>query len=649
MLRIKIISILTILLLLTTIIPIGSYATQDDIGLDNTEFIVGDIIVEYEENFNKNEKEKYENELGLTPDKKLKNKDVYLYKFNKNKDIVDIIEKLNKKKGVLFAEPNYLYQPIEITQNYFSELWGLDNDNNIDIDAPEAWQITKGENTVVVAVIDTGVQILHEDLDGQFVTGYDFYNDDPSVYDDLNDDHGTHVSGTIAALDNNLGVVGVAPNIKIMPIKFLGPNGGSTFDAILAIEYAEDHGADIINASWGSYRRSKALESAIKNFSGPFVAAAGNEGLNTDYKRTAHYPSSYNSSNIVSVAAVDRDGTKASFSNYGATSVDVGAPGVDILSTYPTESGYYFAYGDGTSMAAPHVAGTLALMMSYDDSLTTQEYINILYDSIKPLSSLAGITSTGGMINANDALLAMEPSDPVDVAPFVDTTIPDDREGNVDIATSIEINFNEVVFAPSVIDDIVITGLTNTEYSIPTTIGYTPSLIDGTLKLTLTLDTELDYLRTYEVNIPAGIVLDATDNSSIAYDFTFTTEDLPPPVVETDQVVFEITPDNRSRNVPREPLESFIEVTFTETITLMYPEKIKLIDKNNYEVPLTIKLFDIDMELSLDGTGKYMTLTPDSLELNMRYTVQFGEGAFKTDLNVLSEYYSSVFTTVKKE
>ena len=649
MLRIKIISILTILLLLTTIIPIGSYATQDDIGLDNTEFIVGDIIVEYEENFNKNEKEKYETELGLTPDKKLKNKDVYLYKFNKNKDIVDIIEKLNKKKGVLFAEPNYLYQPIEITQNYFSELWGLDNDNNIDIDAPEAWQITKGENTVVVAVIDTGVQILHEDLDGQFVTGYDFYNDDPSVYDDLNDDHGTHVSGTIAALDNNLGVVGVAPNIKIMPIKFLGPNGGSTFDAILAIEYAEDHGADIINASWGSYRRSKALESAIKNFSGPFVAAAGNEGLNTDYKRTAHYPSSYNSSNIVSVAAVDRDGTKASFSNYGATSVDVGAPGVDILSTYPTESGYYFAYGDGTSMAAPHVAGTLALMMSYDDSLTTQEYINILYDSVKPLSSLAGITSTGGMINANDALLAMEPSDPVDVAPFVDTTIPDDGEGNVDIATSIEINFNEVVFAPSVIDDIVITGLTNTEYSIPTTIGYTPSLIDGTLKLTLTLDTELDYLRTYEVNIPAGIVLDATDNSSIAYDFTFTTEDLPPPVVETDQVVFEITPDNRSRNVPREPLESFIEVTFTETITLMYPEKIKLIDKNNYEVPLTIKLFDIDMELSLDGTGKYMTLTPDSLELNMRYTVQFGEGAFEKDFNVLSEYYSSVFTTVKKE
>lgn len=634
MLKRKLASLLTILLLLTTMIPIRSYATQDDKGLIKTDYIVGDVIVEYEEKFDKKEKEKYENELGLKPSKKLKDKNVYLYKINKNKDVIDIIEKLNKKKGVLYAEPNYLYQPIEITENYFSELWGINNSNNIDLDVPEAWQITKGNNTVVVAIIDTGVQILHEDLLGQFVTGYDFYNDDSSVYDGALDDHGTHIAGTIAALDNNLGVVGVAPNIQIMPLKFLGPNGGSTFDAILAIEYAEVNGADIINASWGSYRKSKALESAIKNFSGPFVAASGNGGLNTD--RRPHYPSSYKSANIVSVAAIDREGNKASFSNYGATSVDVAAPGVSILSTYPTDSGYYFAYMSGTSMATPHVVGTLALMMSYDNTLTTQAYIDILYATVKPLSSVAGITSTGGMVNANDALLAMSPVVPIDIAPFVETTIPEDGKTNVERTTSIEINFSEAVYASAEINVIEITGLTNTENPIASLISYTPFLTDGTLKLTLTPDTVLDYSRTYVVHIPSDAVRDVSDKPSDVYNFTFTTEALPPVVVETIQVVAEILPPNKTRDVVTSPV---IQVIFTENVALMDSGKVKLIDKNNYEVPITITF----------NTSQSMIVEADNLlDKNMRYTVHFAEGAFKTDANLLSKLFTSMFTTVRK-
>lgn len=643
MLRRRIISLLTIALLLTTIIPIGSYATQDNIDYENTEYIIGDVIVEYEENFDKKEKEKYEKELGLRPNKKLKKKDVYLYNFNKNKDIIDIVEKLNKKKGVLYAEPNYLYQPIEMTENHFSELWGLNNINNIDIDAPEAWDYTKGKDTIVVAVIDTGVQILHDDLKDQFVTGYDFYNNDVTVYDGLDDDHGTHVSGTIAARDNHLGVVGVAPYIKIMPLKFLGPYGGSTFDAILAIEYAEEYGADIINASWGGGRKSKALERAIKNFSGPFVAAAGNDGLNTDFR--PHYPSSYKSPNIVSVAAIDKYGDRPNFSNYGVTSVDVGAPGVDILSTYPADSKDQFASFNGTSMATPHVAGTLALMMSYNSTLTTQEYIDILYDSVKPLPALSGMTSTGGMINAYKALNAMTPEVIVDQAPYVTTTSPSDLSENVDRTTSIQINFNEEVFDSTAINDIVITGLTNSEYPIPTPIAYTPSPVDGTYRLTLTLDTVLDYSRTYNVEVPSDVVIDATDNPSDAYTFTFTTQAIPSPVVETTQVVESVIPINKSRNVPT---SSTIDVTFTEIVTLIDSDKVKLIDKNNFEIPVTLTFYDENMILSLENTGIYMFLTPEPLDKNMRYTIRFNEGAFETDTHTLSTFFTSVFTTVRK-
>jgi len=637
MFRSKLISILMIILLITALIPIGTYATLDDSTTDTVEYMDGAVIVQYEENFK--DKDKYEKEFGMIPEKNLGKNSLKLYKFNKNKDVMDIVEKLNKKKGVRFAEPNYLYQPVEITENYFSSLWGLYNSNDIDIDAPEAWDITKGSNQITVAVIDSGVQTTHEDLLGQFDFEKDFCYNPLDTYED----HGTHVSGTIAALDNNLGVVGVSPNIRLIALKFLGENGGYTDDAIDAINEAKSYGADIINASWGGGGYSLALKEAIENFGGPFVAAAGNDKTNTD--RRPHYPSSYNSANIISVAAVDRYGAKPRFSNYGSVSVDVGAPGVGILSTFPTDSEDQFASFNGTSMAAPHVAGTLALMMSYDNSLTTQEYIDILYATVDPLDSLSGKTSTGGMINAHKALLAMEYVEPVDYAPYVSSTLPNDTSIDVDIATSIEINFSELVYSPTTIDGIEITGLVNAEYPVPTVVGYTPSPVDGTLKLTLTLNTALDYSRIYEVTIPYDTVRDASDKPSEAYSFTFTTEDLPPPVVETTQVVNNIVPSNRSRNVAT---GTTIDVTFTETVTLLDSSKVKLFDKNNNEIGIEIAFYDVIDGPVNETSGNYMILTPVALTTNMRYTTRFSEGAFETDFNVLSEFYTSVFTTVKK-
>jgi subtilisin family serine protease len=228
---------------------------------------------------------------------------------------------------------------------------------NVDINALEASAITNGDSNLVVAVIDDGVNFSHPELAGRAwtnpgevpnnnldddangyvddVNGWDFFHGDKTVHDPTEDRHGTHVSGTIAASIDGQGVVGVAPNVKIMALKFLGPEGGYTSDAILAIQYAKAEGAKISNNSWGGPYGpyDQALYDAINNSGSLFVAAAGNDGSNNDAYPV--YPASYDLPNILSVAAVDNQGKLASFSNYGATSVDISAPGVGILSSVP--------------------------------------------------------------------------------------------------------------------------------------------------------------------------------------------------------------------------------------------------------------------------------------------------------------------------
>lgn len=246
-------------------------------------------------------------------------------------------------------------------------------------------------------------------------SGYwDFYNNDSTVHDAVdNDAHGTHVAGTIAASVNGQGIVGVAPNVKIMALKFLGPNGGSTSDAIDAIGYATKKGVRISNNSWGGPGYSQALKDAIERSGQLFVAAAGNSSKNQDTSADPDYPAGYNSANVLSVAAVDNRGALASFSNYGATTVDISAPGVNILSSVP--GGYSFY--SGTSMAAPHVTGVAALAKSVNSALTPADMKNIMMSTGAVAPSTSGKTVTGAIVRARAALSKADTTAPTVKAP----------------------------------------------------------------------------------------------------------------------------------------------------------------------------------------------------------------------------------------
>ena len=284
-----------------------------------------------------------------------------------------LISEIQKDPNIESASPNYRRKMSAIPDDpKFGDLWGLNNTNDTDIDAPEAWNTETGSSDVVVAVFDTGVDYTHEDLSANMwvnsaeitgngidddhngyiddVYGYDFAgnldgDDDPDPMDIMG--HGTHVSGTIGARGNNgKGITGVNWDVKIMALKVFRPDMGAyTSDILEAIDYVlemkNNHSVNIvaINASYGGGGGSQgdSMDIAIQSLGDAgiiFAAAAGNDGEDNDAK--PHYPSSYSASNIISVAATDQSDTLASFSNYGVTSVDIAAPGVSILSTLPS-------------------------------------------------------------------------------------------------------------------------------------------------------------------------------------------------------------------------------------------------------------------------------------------------------------------------
>jgi subtilisin family serine protease/PKD repeat protein len=321
----------------------------------------------------------------------------------------------------------------------YPELWGLNNIGqtggrvDADLDAPEAWDVQTGSQNVVVAVIDTGVDYTHPDLAANIWTnpgeipgngidddgngyvddvhGYDFCNADNDPRDDHG--HGTHVAGTIAAVGNNgVGVTGVSWSARIMAVKFLCAGGsGTTSAAISAVLYAADMDAKVMNNSWGGGGFNTALLDAITTADQAgalFVAAAGNNGADNDL--TPHYPSSYEAPNVLAVAATDLNDARAFFSNYGATSVHLGAPGASILSSVPPAgdpccsdpSGYKLL--NGTSMATPHVSGAAALAFAQFPGITHHQAKLRLMSGADPVPALAGITVTGGRLNARNAL-----------------------------------------------------------------------------------------------------------------------------------------------------------------------------------------------------------------------------------------------------
>ncbi len=312
-----------------------------------------------------------------------------------------------------------------------SSLWGLHNTGqsilgvtgtaDADIDAPAAWAMNTGSSSTIIAVIDTGVDYSHPDLANNMWTnsgenpsdgidndnngyiddyrGWNFYSDTNNPMDDHS--HGTHCAGTIAAVGNNgIGVVGVCWTAKIMPLKFLGASGsGYTSDAVSAILYANRMGAHVLSNSWGGGGYSSSLKTAIDNSPAVVVCAAGNEASNTDLYPS--YPGAYTSNTIISVAATNNQDNLASFSNYGAVSVDVGAPGVSTYSTTPSNT---YGYKSGTSMATPHVSGLAGLIKSTNPALTNLQIKTVILGTTDAKSSLTGKCVTGGRINAQRAV-----------------------------------------------------------------------------------------------------------------------------------------------------------------------------------------------------------------------------------------------------
>jgi len=351
--------------------------------------------------------------------------------------IVDALAWYQASPSVLYAQPDYRVQ-VNVVANDWGYtggyLWGLHNTGqnsgtvDADIDAPEAWDITTGSRSVIVAVIDSGVDYNHPDLASNIWTntreiagdgrdndgngyaddlhGFDFANGDGDPMDD--NGHGTHVAGTIAAAGNNgVGMTGVSWGAQIMALKFLDAAGsGYLSNAVSALNYAVMMGAQISNNSWGGGPYEQVLHDAIQSAGAKghlFVAAAGNENSNNN--AVASYPGNFNLDNVISVAATDRNDRMASFSNWGATTVDLAAPGVMIASTTP---GNTYSYMDGTSMATPHVSGVAALLWSSDPSLSTAEVKQRLLGGVDPIGHLSGNstkpTLTNGRLNAFNSL-----------------------------------------------------------------------------------------------------------------------------------------------------------------------------------------------------------------------------------------------------
>jgi len=311
------------------------------------------------------------------------------------------------------AEPDYLVFPtLAPNDPDYSQgkMWGLHNPGtgadstaDADIDAPEGWAIRKEAPAIVVAVTDTGIKYNHEDLAENMWThptdgslGFDAYENDNDPMD--TGGHGTHCAGTIGARgDNGTGLTGVAWNVKLMAVRFLGPNGGTTSDAIRSVNYSRLNGADIISASWGGGCYTQSLYNAIKACADvgiPFVAAAGNSSTNND--ACPHYPSSYALENIVAVASTTKKDVLSAFSCYGRTSVDIAAPGSGIWSSYIGPS---YTYLNGTSMATPHVSGALALAMAQFPAEDMERIIARLYGSVDKIPALNGKIATGGRLN----------------------------------------------------------------------------------------------------------------------------------------------------------------------------------------------------------------------------------------------------------
>lgn len=352
-----------------------------------------------------------------------------------------LLARLAADPAVEFVEPNWIYRTQRANPNDpgLGSLWGMQGATTSPAapygsGALAAWNAGAAcSSQIHVGIIDEGVMTTHADLRANIwinpgegsradrkdndrngfiddIHGWDFSANDASVYDGPADDHGTHVAGTVAAVANNgAGVFGVCPSAKLITAKFLGANGGTTAGAVKAVNYltqlklAKKINLVATNNSWGGGGYSQALYDAIRaagNANILFVAAAGNSGLDID--ATPSYPASYQLPNVIAVAAIGQNGQRAGFSNYGAKSVHIAAPGVDIVSTVPTANGAAgYAYMSGTSMAAPHVTGAAALYASLNPCATAAQTHEALLRLAVQDPQLTGVVQLNRRLDAS--------------------------------------------------------------------------------------------------------------------------------------------------------------------------------------------------------------------------------------------------------
>lgn len=328
------------------------------------------------------------------------------------------ISDLQGRSDVEYVEPNYIIEAESVPAD-----WPYTGTQWSDTNLPAAWTFLDSSvhgELVTIAVVDSGVDAGHPDLQDVIISGYDYANGDDDPEDDAG--HGTRVCGIIGAMGGNsvypAGTAGVAWNtdIQIMPVKFMkkdadGDTTGTLSNAIDAIYYAVNHGADIINASWGFSSYSRALEDAIiyaRDHGVLFVSSAGNNAQDND--ANAHYPSNYNTDNVIAVAAMDSAGDISSFSNYGLNNVDLAAPGEGLKST--NMGGGYVSGISGTSYASPFVAAIAAMVKSQSPDMSCQTLRNIVINSVtKEDGYKFNSIASNGCVNAYQALLAEESLD----------------------------------------------------------------------------------------------------------------------------------------------------------------------------------------------------------------------------------------------
>jgi len=350
--------------------------------------------------------------------------------------VASVIDALRRDPSVRVAEPDAVVRVDGVVRPkdlFFKVQWGLDNTGqefgtkDADIDMPEAWRAATGSPNVIVAIPDSGIDFNHPDLspnilrDGSNnVVGFDFLDADPNPISST-EPHGTFVAGIIGAVGMSpakTGIAGVTWAVKMMPLRFIGNDGlGLTSKGILCIDFARLNGAHIINNSWGNYNGPASnllLKEAIQRAETAgilVVCSAGNENLDTDLPDNLHHPSGFNTelTNVLSVGATDRNDAPA-HSNFGATSIDLAAPGEDIHGTLPAGAGpAQYGVGDGTSNAAAFVTGVAALIRGLQPGITAADLKARILNNVDVKGGLAGKNATSGRLNANLAVFNGDP------------------------------------------------------------------------------------------------------------------------------------------------------------------------------------------------------------------------------------------------